>query len=33
VQLTKMQVLSAKYALGITTDQVQLKNINPPEAE
>lgn len=29
--LTKMQALSAKYAMGISIDQVQLKNINPPE--
>jgi membrane protease subunit HflK len=29
--LTKMQALSTKYALGISIDQVQLKNINPPE--
>jgi membrane protease subunit HflK len=29
--LTKMQVLSTKYAMGISIDQVQLKNINPPE--
>jgi membrane protease subunit HflK len=29
--LTKMQALSIKYALGISIDQVQLKNINPPE--
>ena len=28
--LTKMQVLSTKYAMGISIDQVQLKNINPP---
>ena len=28
--LTKMQALSAKYAMGISIDQVQLKNINPP---
>jgi membrane protease subunit HflK len=26
-----MQELSTKYALGISIDQVQLKNINPPE--
>ena len=26
-----MQALSTKYALGISIDQVQLKNINPPE--
>jgi membrane protease subunit HflK len=30
--LAKMQALSTKYALGISIDQVQLKNINPPEA-
>jgi modulator of FtsH protease HflK len=29
--LTKMQALASKYALGISIDQVQLKNINPPE--
>jgi membrane protease subunit HflK len=29
--LTKMQALSAKYNMGISIDQVQLKNINPPE--
>lgn len=28
--LTKMQALSVKYALGVSIDQVQLKNINPP---
>ena len=28
--LAKMQVLSTKYAMGISIDQVQLKNINPP---
>src|SRR4051812_3976165 len=28
--LTKMQELSNKYAMGISIDQVQLKNINPP---
>ena len=28
--LTKMQSLSIKYAMGISIDQVQLKNINPP---
>lgn len=28
--LTKMQILSSKYAMGISIDQVQLKNINPP---
>ncbi len=28
--LTKMQVLSSKYVMGISIDQVQLKNINPP---
>ena len=26
-----MQALSTKYAMGISIDQVQLKNINPPE--
>ena len=30
--LVKMQALSTKYAMGISIDQVQLKNINPPEA-
>ncbi|MDH3234307.1 MAG: FtsH protease activity modulator HflK [Alphaproteobacteria bacterium] len=29
--LTKMQALSTKYAMGISIDQVQLKNINPPQ--
>ncbi|MEJ2455143.1 MAG: FtsH protease activity modulator HflK [Candidatus Thiodiazotropha sp.] len=29
--LTKMQSLSTKYAMGISIDQVQLKNINPPQ--
>ena len=29
--LTKMQELSAKYAMGLSIDQVQLKNINPPQ--
>jgi modulator of FtsH protease HflK len=29
--LTKMQALSTKYAMGISIDQVQLKNVNPPE--
>ncbi len=28
--LTKMQELTSKYAMGISIDQVQLKNINPP---
>ena len=28
--LTKMQALSTKYAMGISIDQVQLKDINPP---
>lgn len=28
--LSKMQALSTKYAMGISIDQVQLKNINPP---
>lgn len=28
--LTKMQALSSKYTMGISIDQVQLKNINPP---
>jgi membrane protease subunit HflK len=28
--LIKMQALSIKYAMGISIDQVQLKNINPP---
>lgn len=28
--LTRMQALSTKYAMGISIDQVQLKNINPP---
>jgi modulator of FtsH protease HflK len=29
--LAKMQELSTKYVMGISIDQVQLKNINPPE--
>ena len=29
--LSKMQALSTKYAMGISIDQVQLKDINPPE--
>ncbi len=29
--LVKMQELSTKYAMGMSIDQVQLKNINPPE--
>nr|WP_281721889.1 FtsH protease activity modulator HflK [Nitrosomonas nitrosa] len=29
--LVKMQVLATKYAMGISIDQVQLKNINPPQ--
>lgn len=29
--LAKMQALSNKYEMGISIDQVQLKNINPPE--
>jgi membrane protease subunit HflK len=29
--LIKMQELASKYELGISIDQVQLKNINPPE--
>ena len=29
--LTKMQALSTKYEMGISIDQVQLKNINPPK--
>ena len=29
--LIKMQELSTKYAMGISIDQVQLKNINPPK--
>jgi membrane protease subunit HflK len=29
--LAKMQALSTKYNMGISIDQVQLKNINPPE--
>ncbi len=28
--LIKMQALSTKYQMGISIDQVQLKNINPP---
>jgi len=29
--LAKMQALSTKYAMGVSIDQVQLKNINPPQ--
>ncbi len=29
--LARMQSLAAKYELGISIDQVQLKNVNPPE--
>ena len=29
--LAKMQALSSKYVMGISIDQVQLKNINPPQ--
>ncbi|WP_417354611.1 FtsH protease activity modulator HflK [Gallaecimonas pentaromativorans] len=29
--LAKMQMLASKYTMGISIDQVQLKNINPPE--
>ncbi|MGA7979174.1 MAG: FtsH protease activity modulator HflK [Chromatiaceae bacterium] len=29
--LAKMQALSTKYEMGISIDQVQLKNINPPQ--
>lgn len=29
--LSKMQALSTKYAMGVSIDQVQLKNINPPQ--
>ena len=29
--LIKMQALTTKYAMGISIDQVQLKNINPPQ--
>ena len=29
--LIKMQALSTKYTMGISIDQVQLKNINPPQ--
>jgi len=29
--LAKMQALSTKYVMGISIDQVQLKNINPPQ--
>ncbi|WP_426370556.1 FtsH protease activity modulator HflK [Pseudocolwellia sp. HL-MZ7] len=29
--LSKMQALSTKYVMGISIDQVQLKNINPPK--
>lgn len=30
--LSKMQALASKYVMGISIDQVQLKNINPPKA-
>ncbi len=30
--LRKMQALASKYVMGISIDQVQLKNINPPKA-
>ena len=29
--LTKMRALSTKYVMGLSIDQVQLKNINPPQ--
>ena len=29
--LTKMQALAGKYELGVSIDQVQLKNVNPPK--
>jgi membrane protease subunit HflK len=29
--LTRMQALATKYELGISVDQVQLKNVNPPK--
>jgi len=29
--LAKMQALSTKYEMGVSIDQVQLKNINPPK--
>lgn len=29
--LTKMQALATKYTMGVSIDQVQLKNINPPK--
>lgn len=29
--LTKLQAVATKYTMGISIDQVQLKNINPPE--
>lgn len=29
--LVKMQVLTTKYGIGVSIDQVQLKNINPPQ--
>lgn len=29
--LAKMQVLASRYVMGISIDQVQLKNINPPQ--
>jgi len=30
--LSKMQALASKYEVGVSIDQVQLKNVNPPEA-
>ncbi|MDA0323501.1 MAG: FtsH protease activity modulator HflK [Verrucomicrobia bacterium] len=30
--LRKMQIVVNKYAMGLTIDQVQLKNVNPPQA-
>ena len=29
--LTKLQAVATKYTMGVSIDQVQLKNINPPE--
>lgn len=30
--LSRMQALASKYEVGVSIDQVQLKNVNPPEA-
>jgi len=31
--LANMQALTAKYEMGVSIDQVQLKNINPPRPD